>query len=161
MIHCLVLFIFDLTMKYITPNIRSMRSYLILRWLGVSVLSAALAACASTAALSTPEAQVKQRAQVRWDAQIAGDWKTAYSLVTPSYRALRDLAYFRASVGGAVSWHAVEVVGVDCDETGFACQARIKMDYQVAARPGLAAPRSTYFNESWVLEEGQWYLHLR
>lgn len=150
-----------IAMKYITPACLIQPASSLARWFAPVVAALAVSACASIATSSSPEEQVRQRAQARWDAQIAGDWKTAYSLTTPSYRALRNLDFYRASVGGAASWKAVEVVRVSCNEDGQACSARIKLDYDAVVRPGQALPSSTYFNENWVLEEGQWYFHAR
>lgn len=150
-----------MVMKKITPPASPYRRQFAPLWLATSVLVFNLAGCAGMGTPATPEAQVTQRAQARWDAQIAGDWKTAYSLTTPSYRAVRDFNFYRGSVGGAVGWKSAQVVGVKCEDSGQACSARVKMDYQVAARPGQSASQSTYFNESWVQEEGQWYFHPR
>ncbi len=106
---------------------------------------------------ASPEQRVQQRAEARWKAHIAGEWETAYSLAAPSYRALNDLDRYRGTMGGAVAWKKVDVVSVECAEDLTVCTARIRMEFQAPLRSRKGEIESTYFNEKWVAEEGQWY----
>lgn len=141
------------------------------RKFGVSSLAAlalglALAGCAGMGAQPQSAAEiVKQRAQSRWNAMLAGDLETAYSFAAPSYRAVADLQRFRSRYGGGVSKTAVEVVSVDCGEKASLCTARIRMDFTAPLLLGrepaqIGKVESTHLDERWIMEEGTWWLYL-
>jgi len=120
------------------------------------LLIAALASGCATLGTSPPEESVRQRAQARWAALIAGDWDKAYSFMAPSYRSLVEQKRFASQFGGGVVWESVEIAAVSCKDDQ--CTARVKIVF----RPVLAArsrePASTYFDETWVREDGQWWM---
>lgn len=128
-------------------------------WLVYFSWAAMLAAGCAVLAPAKPDEVVRQRAQARWDALIAGEWDKAYSYMTPSYRAVVDRKRYPSQFGGGVGWLAAEVVKVNCDEQR--CTVRMKLTYQPVqrGRPGSAA--STGFDETWILEEGQWWMFQR
>ena len=125
------------------------------RLLSLLLVPIVLAGCATLSPLK-PEEAVRQRAQARWDALIAADWSKAYRYMAPSYRALVEEKRYANQFGGGAGWVAAEVVNVTCGEDR--CAARMK----VTARPILGArsgePVSTHFNETWIREEGEWWL---
>lgn len=122
--------------------------------LAASLLTVLLTACATTAPVS-PEAAVKARATARWQALVAGNYKDAYGLITPSYRAVTPLDKYRASFGGAVAWTGAEVVGVTCEAEK--CTARVRVDAS-PADPRFGKTLSTHVDETWLLDDGQWWL---
>jgi hypothetical protein len=113
------------------------------------------AGCASLSP-AKPEEVVRDRAQARWNALIAGEWDKAYSYMTPSYRAVVEQKRYPSRFSGSVSWLAAEVVRVDCAEQS--CTVRMKVTFRpvLGGRPGSAA--STGFDETWVFEDGQWWM---
>lgn len=121
-----------------------------------------LAGCAGLPSMaSKPEDIVRERAAARWKAQIARDWDTSYSFFAPSYRAMVSLNRYRSSFGSAAAWTGVEVASVACEAD--VCTARIKVDFRAAmpstgSLPGRPQVMSTYLNERWVREDGQWWL---
>ena len=127
----------------------------LLRPLSAALLAVSLVACATTPA--TPELSVRERATQQWQAMIAGDFDKAYAFMPPSYRAVTTADRFKRSFGGAVQVLAAEVVSVQC-ETADKCVALMK----VQAKPGItlrsAGPLITHFEETWVREEGKWWL---
>lgn len=132
------------------------------RPIGASKLAAAslllaLAGCASFAP-RTPEDQVKVRAQARQDALVKGDRKSAYEYFTPAYRATVSAETYIGNIGNAVELVAATVESVHC-ETLEKCVAQVKLDMKpVAVRRFAGTIVTTYANETWLLEAGQWWL---
>lgn len=119
----------------------------------VFICAATLVGCAALPA-TTPEDLVSQRAKARWEALLAGDIDGAYTYLAPSYRAVRDLKQYRATISGAVQWKAVEVVGVSCKQE--ACTARVRIDFVFPAAPGVY---KSHYDEQWVVEDGSWWFY--
>lgn len=115
----------------------------------------ALAGCAATTA--TPEQQVATLAHQRWQHLVGGEWQKAYNMLTPAYRQLHDLRHYQSGFSGAVQWKRAEVATVACEPER--CEARIELTTAspFARRPGETI--STFFTETWLLEEGRWYYH--
>lgn len=115
-----------------------------------------LAGCASFAP-STPEAAVEQRATAYWKARQTGQVEKTYALTPPSYRKVRTLEQFRLQFGAAAAVKSVEVAKVTCEPEK--CVARIKL----SVTPALAGLKmgniDTYLDETWLLEDGQWWHH--
>jgi hypothetical protein len=117
---------------------------------------AALAGCASMA--KAPEETVRTRATDSWKARIANDLDTAYQFMPPSFRTVTPVQSYKNGFSGAVTWLSAEVVSVKC-ETPDKCLAYMKVE----AKPLVATARrnppiSTYFDETWIREDGQWWL---
>ena len=126
----------------------------ILKWLALCA-STALVACAGINATS-PEEVVKQRVNERWKALVSGDFARSYSYTAPSFRGLISQDVYRSRIGGAVNWVAGEVATVECPEA-IKCIARVRIDYKPLLRGRAGNTFSTYANETWVLEDGQWW----
>jgi hypothetical protein len=132
------------------------------RPIGASKLAAAcvlltLAGCASFAP-RTPEEQVKVRAQARQDALLKGDRKGAYEYFTPSIRATVSAQTYINNIGNAVEMVGATVDSVHC-ETLEKCVAQVKLEMKpVAVRRFASTIVTTYANETWLLEGGQWWL---
>lgn len=117
-----------------------------------------LVACASMGS-KTPSELVQQRAGERWQALIAGDLSKAYSYTTTGFRALVSLEAYRGRIGSAAKWVGAEVNKVDCAEAAK-CQVKIRLDFQpvIGGKPS-GSSYSTYLDETWLLEEGQWSIY--
>lgn len=126
---------------------------------------ATLAGCASTSQSQaspdkSPEAVVRERAKARWDALIAGDTEKAYQFLQPSYRAVRNLNFYRGTIaGGAVQWKNAEVVGVECKTE--VCSATIRIEYVPVAIKAAGGVLMNHFDEQWVSDQGAWWLYQR
>ena len=103
-----------------------------------------------------PEEVVKQRVNERWKALVSGDFSRSYSLTSPSFRGLITQDVYRGRIGGAVNWVAGEVATVQCPEA-IKCVARVRIDYKPLIRGRAGETFSTYADETWVLENGQWW----
>ena len=123
----------------------------------VALAAVALAGCATFA--TTPEAAVRARAQQNWNARIAGDLDKTYAFTTPSYRGATSLDKYKKGFGGAVQLTSAAVATVEC-ESADKCVSNTK----VAAKPLLTLGRRalppivTYIDETWLREDGQWWL---
>ena len=126
----------------------------VLKWL-VHCAAATMVACASMGP-ATPEDVVKQRVNERWKALVSGDFARSYSYTAPSFRGLISQDVYRGRIGGAVNWVAGEVATVECPEP-IKCIARVRIDYKPLLRGRAGNTFSTYANETWVLEDGQWW----
>jgi len=104
----------------------------------------------------TPEEAVRQRAQARWDALLAGQWSKAYSYMAPSYRALIPENRYSNQFGGGAAWVGAEVTKVTCADDR--CTVRMKVDYRLIAGGRSGEVADTYFDETWIREEGQWWM---
>ena len=121
------------------------------------VSAVALAGCASMAV--PPEAIVKARATQHWQARIAGDLDTTYRFTTPSYRGVTPLPKYKGGFGDAVTLISAEVASVQCE-----AEDRCIVNTKVEVKPNLVLGKrvlanfTTYIDETWLREDGQWWL---
>jgi len=118
--------------------------------------SLVLAACASLGG-KAPQDQVRQRASERWQALVAGDFTKAYNYSTPGYRAVVNADAFRGRHGTAVKWVGSEVVSVKCPEA-TRCLANIRLEVQPLLGGRFGDKIDTHIDETWLLEDGQWWV---
>lgn len=118
-----------------------------------------LAACASTPA--TPEDAVRERAQARWDALLAGQWEKAYGYLSPASRAIVSFEAWRANLARATVWKRAQVHAVSC-EVLDRCKTTVIVYHQPLVMGGRMGTIDSAVDEVWVLDEGRWWmLHSR
>lgn len=127
-----------------------------------SALSAAvlwLAGCATSApeAMGKPEEVVRTRATARAEAFVKGDLDRSYSLIAPSYRKLRDVAAYKRGFGGGAQWEKAEVKGVSCEAER--CKVELAVGVKPLIRGRIGDTITVQFQEVWLLEDGNWWLH--
>jgi hypothetical protein len=111
-------------------------------------------------AAETMQAQrevLEKRVADKWDALIRKDFATAYSFTSPGYRKLYSLETFRSGFGNKVVWRRVEVVDVDFKGNDA---ATVGINIHFVYHPPQAERAhdlQTYFQEPWVLVDGQWW----
>ena len=115
----------------------------------------ALVACVGMSPTS-PEEAVTQRVNERWKALVSGDFSRSYAYTSPSFRSLISQDVYRGRIGSAVSWVAGEVASVQCPDA-IKCVAKVRIDYKPLIRGRAGDTFSTYSDETWVLEGGQWW----
>lgn len=120
-----------------------------------AVASLTLTACATLGNLS-PQEQVSQRANQRWQALISADFTRAYNFNTPGYRAVISPEAHRATVGSAVAWVGAEAIKVDCPETNK-CTATMRIDFKPLMSGRYGDKINTHIDETWLFEDGQWW----
>lgn len=117
---------------------------------------AVLAACSQPP--RPPEEVVAERAQARWDAMVARDFKRAWQFYTPGFREKSDPADFSAELSRRpVRWDAAEVTQVSCDESR--CSAEVEVEYTAAGAPGVLGGMQGRrpVQETWIQIEGDWW----
>jgi hypothetical protein len=114
-----------------------------------------MTACASMPG-SGPQGLVKQRAAERWSALVSGEFIRAYSYNTPGFRAVVTPDGFRNRFGGAVKWVGSEVVKVDCPDA-VKCTVTMRVDFKPVVSGKAGGDVSTHVDETWLLEDGQWW----
>jgi hypothetical protein len=118
----------------------------------VSILVAGCAAFGPT----TPEAQVKARAQERRDALIKGDYARAYTYFTPAYRGTVSADTYRAGIGNALQLVGASVESVKC-EALEKCVAKVKVEIKPLVVQRFTGTITSYSDETWLFEAGQWW----
>jgi hypothetical protein len=96
--------------------------------------------------------QVRERANERWRALIAGDMERAYGYLSPASRQVTTLAEYRAKVNPAM-YRDVRIDEVKCQAE--VCMVRVLLTYDHRLMKGITTP----LQESWILERGRfWYV---
>lgn len=124
--------------------------------LACGMLSLLLTACASTE--NAKKHPVEERSQQRWDALLAGDFDTAYTLYSPGYRSANSRVDFEISYRTRkVAIIGAEVESSDCEAE--ACTVTTMVQYQVGSPvPGVSKWESaSTVQERWVRTEGKWW----
>jgi len=121
------------------------------------VVLVVLAACSDP---RPPEEIVAERAQARWDALVAQDFKTAWKYNTPGSREQLSPREFSAEMARRpVVWTAADVANVDCEPAERRCTVNTRVEYEIPSTiPGigkLSTPSGT--TEIWLQLEGQWW----
>jgi uncharacterized protein YchJ len=121
---------------------------------GVAVV---MAACA-TVPEAPAEELVAQRAQMRWDALVAGKVDVAYDYLSPGSKAKLNLSDYKARTGKGL-WQGAKVLRADCGAD--VCDVHVMVDFRIR-RPGVNVVAETAVQETWVKEGGVWwYVHKR
>lgn len=126
------------------------------RWTSLILASLCLAGCASLGS-TKPEQQVERRAADYWKARISAQYEKAYALSTPSYRKLRTAEQFKLQFGAGANIQAAEVTNVTCEAEK--CTARMKLSVKPLISGLKLSTMDTFVDETWLLEEGQWWHH--
>lgn len=77
-------------------------------------------------------------------------------MTAPSYRGLVDYSRFRTKMGTASALMGADVIKATCE--AVVCTVTIKLDAQPLI-PGVRGKLSTGYDEKWVYEDGEWWLH--
>ncbi len=131
---------------------------------GTAVLLGAAAILAGCAGLpggglsaSSPaaekEAAVRERADARWKALLAGDLDAAYAFLSPGSREVTPLVLYKVKVKVG-SFREAKVDSVQCEAES--CQVKIWLTYDHRVMKGVTTP----VEETWVLDRGQfWFVY--
>jgi hypothetical protein len=111
------------------------------------------AGCATLDSRPAPEV-VKERAQARANAIIAGDTRAAYGYFTPAARKTLKYEDYVSSVKAGF-WKAVTVEKVECEKPDV-CTVGLKVEYE---RKG--ARIKSPLRETWIQEGKDWWYALK
>jgi hypothetical protein len=136
---------------------KSRKSTTLRFYFSIVTLAAVLSGCASLSSNRPPEVVVRERAAERAEAFVKGDLDRSYSLTAPSYRKLRDLNAYKRSFGPSAQWVSAEVKNVSCEPV------RCKVAMSVGVKPLIPGrfgdTITVQFEETWLLEDGNWWLY--
>lgn len=102
---------------------------------------------------SKVEKLVMSRAQLRWNAIMAGDLNGAYTFISPAGRAKLQAQDYRARVN-TVNFRKAVVKEAICQADS--CDVKIAFDYVVGD-----IPLKQILSEIWILDEGNWWFVYR
>lgn len=136
---------------------KSSRMHLSVLRSALAVAAVALVAGCAALGPQTAEDAVKARASARWAALLKPDMRTAYTFMTPAYRTAFDEEAYRKRRGSAVKWTGAEVVEVRCPEA-TKCIAKVRIEAKPFMGRKFGDTIATYAEETWLLEDGQWWL---
>jgi hypothetical protein len=95
------------------------------------------------------------RAQQRWDALKAQDFKAAYAFMSPLQKAITPEAEYVRLMAGGNAWLNTQVVGVTCSQQ--ICQTRVRIQAASPLPLKFGDNITTHVDEDWVLVDGEWW----
>lgn len=116
---------------------------------GVAVM---MVACATVAEQPAEEVVVR-RAQMRWDALVAGQVEEAYGYLSPGSKAKWNLPEYKSRIGSGL-WRGARVMRAEC--SADLCNVYVMVDFRYR-RPGVNVVAETAVPETWVKEDGVWW----
>ena len=116
---------------------------------------ATLVGCAGPQQAVGPEQHVASLAATRWEWMIDGEWKQAYDMLTPGYRALHPLKEYRAQFNSPQLWQKAQIVKTSCE--GNKCDVQVALTVKVPFARKPEATVETNFTETWLREGDRWY----
>jgi len=129
------------------------------------LLGLVLAACSQNtrpAADLTPEQQVAQRAEQRWQLIMQGDFLAAYEYLTPGYRSrVTERAYANRLATSNIEYMGVNVAAVNCEDEQPRCEAQTDVEFAVRGllRGVERMESESRISEIWLQDsqDGNWY----
>ncbi len=100
------------------------------------------------------QAAVSQRVNARWAALIKGDVDAAYQFLSPASREVMTPEQYRAKTRTA-GFRDAAIEKVDCEAE--LCKVKLRLTYDHRLMKGIVTP----VEETWVLEQGQFWLVYR
>lgn len=120
-------------------------------------VAAVLMGCAaSNVSPQSAEEVVKQRSDAFWQARSRDDAQAAYLFTSPSYRQVYDVKQFRIDYAGKSMASQREIVSVQCDTDYTVCTVKQKLQAFFPFLNGLST--DVYVDETWLKDEGQWWV---
>ena len=102
-------------------------------------------------------------ADKRMTALLALDFETAYTYMSPGYRAKKSLDRFKVEFAGSANVVGFEVLDAECEENS--CVVSVSRDVKINVYiPGMdrGKPINSVVQQVWVKTDGQWgYVKLK
>jgi hypothetical protein len=90
-------------------------------------------------------------------AKRAGDFEKAYNMTSPGYRAVAKLNRYQSENIGAPNWIDAEIVNVSCEDA-VKCTTTTHVTVKPLLGRRFGDTMSTHVDETWLKEDGQWWL---
>jgi hypothetical protein len=123
----------------------------------VAAIAATVALLASCASMGpqTPEKIVEKRATDYWKARMSAKYEEAYKFSTPGYRKVRTPEQYKLQFGAGAAVVDATVTKVECGAEK--CDVQMRLGVKPAILMLKLDRVETYMNETWLLEDGQWW----
>ena len=107
----------------------------------------------------TVEEQVAERAEARWQARIAKDWKVVYGFMSPGYRSTHPYDVFAAQMSRApLFYRKASVEKVVCqDAERCIVELNIESEYRGTQAQFQGQVSTSKVKEQWIRLGGQWW----
>lgn len=135
-------------MKSASPVFRSRRFAV------AALVLATLAGCATVAPVTSEQA-VSVRAQQRWKALMAHDWKAVHQFLTPAFGSTMSAERYAYRFVGAPKWLDATVKSAKCEDDRCSVVVHIVVEY--LPKGTKSETLGTDVTETWLREDGQWY----
>lgn len=133
-----------------------------IRVLFVAAMTLTLAGCAGSQ-VKSDKRTVMELADKRMTALLALDFETAYTYMSPGYRAKKSLDRFKVEFSGSANVVGFEVLDAECEENS--CVVSVSRDVKINVYiPGMdrSKPINSVVQQVWVKTDGQWgYVKLK
>jgi hypothetical protein len=116
-------------------------------------IALAIAGCAIGPQRSDQEI-VAEKAQLRWNALVAGDFKAAYGFISPAGRSVVTVEGYSGTLKRGF-WKDVRVEDVKCASPEI-CEVQLRIEYEFQGRR-IKTPAS----EKWVKQDSDWWFLLQ
>ena len=125
---------------------------------GALVSALWLAGCASLQP-KTAEEQVRERAEARWAALVKRDFPKAWQYTQPGFRAVVPADRYQTRFGEALVWKSAIVHSVECQAERCTVRVRVTSDNMVPNFRTRLPEITSYVDEAWLRDEGQWWFY--
>ena len=107
----------------------------------------------------TEEQVVAERAEARWRARIAKDWKAAYGYMSPGYRATHDYETFAMRMARVpLVYRKASVEKVACpDDNRCNLVLKVETEYRGSLAQFQGQVSTSRVEEQWIKVDGQWW----
>jgi hypothetical protein len=122
-----------------------------------SLLIAGLAGCAALQP-ATPEEAAGKRANEYWQERVGRHYDKAYAYTSPAYRETRTADQYTSQFGSGAIITSAEVASVHCEPQK--CTVQMKLGVKPLLPNTTLGTISTYVDETWLYEQGQWWLYM-
>jgi hypothetical protein len=120
------------------------------RWSGIWLVALVVAGCATANLGRSDKEIVAQRAQLRWDELVKGDFAAAYRFISPAGREIVTPDSYAAGLKRGF-WSSAKVEKVECPSAD-ACEVEVWIEYKHWGVKMRAPVR-----EKWVRQRFDWW----
>lgn len=105
----------------------------------------------------SPEDAVRERVEARWRALVERDFQKAYQYETPGFREAYTVPVFKGQFGDWVIWKSAKAGEVKIEGTKAKVMVRLVYSAIVPNAPQPMVENSTHVEETWMLQNLDWF----
>jgi hypothetical protein len=137
-------------------NLKFFATMLVLSVLGLmgceSIGGDTKSAVSASGGVLSAEKAASARAEARWAAMIRKDLDGAYAFLSPGSKATNPLSLFKGKIR-PLDWKSAKALSASCE----AEKCAVKIELSLFDKR-LGGDVATIFEETWLLDSGQWWL---